>query len=96
MENANSKNVTNHVKEEIHVNEHMTEHTMYKPKHPLPPHERKRMLAIQFDEKDWEVFNSVFGNKDTASAAVDIVYRAPSEIQILVAQILKMIEKEVA
>lgn len=82
----------NYAKEEIHMNEHM----VHRPKHPVPPHERKGMITLQFDEGDWKVFKEAFGDEDTAAAAVEIVHGAPPEIQILVAQVLDMIEKEVA
>lgn len=81
-----------HAKEEIRMNEYMA----HRPKHPVPPHERKGMISLQFDENDWKVFKDAFGDEDTAAAAVEIVYGAPPEIQILVAQVLGMIEKEVA
>jgi hypothetical protein len=80
----------NHVKEEIRMNEHMT----HKLKQPVPPHERKGMIVLQFEEGDWKVFKEAFGDEDTAAAAVEIVHSAPPEIQILVAQVLDMIEKE--
>lgn len=80
-----------HEKEEIHMNEHMIHRSM----HPVPPHERKGMISLQFDENDWKIFKAAFGDEDTAAAAVQIVHSAPPEIQILVAQVLVMIEKEV-
>lgn len=92
---ARTKN-SDHVKEENHMTEHITEHAVHRPKHHIPPHERKGMISLQFDERDWNIFNEVFGDEDTARAAVDIVHGAPPEIQILVAQVLEMIEKEVA
>lgn len=82
----------NHAKEEIYMNEHM----VHRPKHPVPPHERKGMITLQFDESDWKIFQEAFGDEDTAAAAVEIVHGAPPEIQVLVAQVLNMIEKEVA
>ena len=57
----------------------------------------KGMISIQFDERDWGgVFKDAFGNEDEANAAIGIVHGAPPEIQILVAQLLTQIEKEVA
>ena len=75
---------------------HMKEHIAHSWGHPHPglPHERKGMIALRLDEHDWKVFMAAFGDEDTAAAAVDIVHGAPPEIQILVAQILDMIEKE--
>ena len=81
-----------YAKEEIRMNEHMIHRSM----HPVPPHERKGMISLYFDENDWKVFKDAFGDEDTAVAAVEIVHGAPPEIQILVAQVLGMIEKEVA
>lgn len=95
MEIANIK-TTNHVKGEKSMNEHIMEQIAHRPKHPVPPHERKGMLTIQFDDKDWDVFRAAFGNDDEAAAAVGIIYSAPPEIQILVAQLLTQIEKEAA
>ena len=59
---------------------------------PIPPHERKAMLRIEFGDKDWLILNEVFGDADTAHAAVSIIQDAPPEIQILAVQLLKMIE----
>lgn len=89
-------NKNNYSKEEICMNEHIMEPMVHKPKRPVPPHERKGFISIQFDDDDWSVFNEAFGDEDTAAAAVDIIHGAPSEIQVLVAQLLKMIEKEAA
>lgn len=62
----------------------------------LPPHLRRQMIHISFEDKDLAVFQEVFGDEDTAVAAMNILYGAPPEIQILALQILHMIEKEVA
>lgn len=95
MEIANIKSTT-YAKEERSMNEHKAEHFAHERRHPVPPHERKGIISIQFDEKDWDVFKDAFGNEDEASAAIGIVHGAPPEIQILVAQLLTRIEKEVA
>ncbi len=63
-------------------------------RHPMPPHERKGTISIQFDETDWQVFMDIFGNEDEANAAIGIIHGAPPEIQILAAQLLTLIEKE--
>lgn len=95
MEIATIKTTT-HTKKERTMDEHKVEHFTYEQRHPAPPHERKGMLSIQFDERDWGVFKDAFGNEDEANAAIGIIYGAPPEIQILVAQLLTQIEKEVA
>lgn len=63
--------------------------------HSIPPHERKAMLHIEFDENDWELLKEVFGDEDTATASVNIIRDAPPEIQILAVQLIDII-KEVA
>ncbi len=64
-------------------------------RHNIPPYERKAMLYIEFDENDWTLLKEVFGDEDTALAAVDIIRDAPPEIQILAIQLINII-KEVA
>lgn len=63
------------------------------PAHPMPPHIRHQMIHIGFENKYLTVFQDVFGDEDTAAAAIDILCGAPPEIQILALQILHMIEK---
>ncbi len=95
MEITNSR-MTTYIKEESSMNEHNVEHFARTLKHPIPPHKRKGMISIQFDVTDWDVFKDVFGSEDEANAAIGIIHGAPPEIQILVAQLLTQIEKEVA
>ena len=66
------------------------------PAPPMPPHLRRQMIHIEFDDMDLAVFREVFGDEDTAAAAMDILYGAPPEIQVLALQILHILEKEVA
>ena len=61
----------------------------------IPPHERRAMLHIECDEQDMSLLRDVFGDDDTATAAVEIVQYAPPEIQILFIQLVNAI-KEVA
>ncbi len=61
--------------------------------HPIPPHERKNMMHIDFDESDYELFMEVFEDEDTAVAAMRIIHNAPPEVQILAVQLIKMIEE---
>lgn len=65
------------------------------PAHHIPPHERKAMVRIEYDEQDWSLLRDIFGDEDTASAATAIIREAPPEIQILVVQLINVI-KEVA
>lgn len=85
-------------KEELYMREHTDKgfHFMrqMEPKRIMPPHERRNMLQLEFDEEDWNVFKEAFGDEDTAEAAIEIIYSAPPEIQILAIQILNMIEEE--
>lgn len=62
---------------------------------PLSPHEQKGLLQIEFNEKDRNTFQLVFGDGDTASAAMEIIKNAPPEIQILAIQIIDIIEEVV-
>ena len=62
---------------------------------PIPPHERKNVMYVEFDESDYMLFKEVFEDEDTAVAAMRIVRNAPPEVQILTVQLIKMI-KEVA
>lgn len=63
--------------------------------HPIPPHERKAMLQIEFDNNDWPLLKEVFGDEDTAAAAVEIIKGAPPEIQILAVQLIQLIKEDV-
>lgn len=94
MENANIKTPAC-AKEEKSMSERRMEHPIHGHHHPIPPHERRGLIQIQFDETDWEVFKDVFGGEDEAGAAIGIIQGAPPEIQILAAQLLIQIEKEV-
>ena len=95
MNIANIKTIARE-KEEKRMKEYEPGHFSHDIKQPILPHERRGMLTIQFDAKDWKVFNNVFDNEDEANAAIRIIHGAPPEIQILVAQLLIHIEKEVA
>lgn len=74
---------------------HMTHEPKLPLRHIIPPHERKAMMHIEFDDNDWMILKEVFGDEDTAVAAVDIIRNAPPEIQILAVQLINII-KEVA
>lgn len=59
----------------------------------VPPHVRRSMFRIEFDEMDQAAFQEVFGDEDTAAAAMSILYNAPPEIQVLALQLLHTIEE---
>lgn len=63
---------------------------------PIPPHERKALMRVEFDDNDWTTLQEVFGDSDSAAAAASIILDSPPEIQILAAQIINMIQKEAA
>ncbi len=63
---------------------------------PIPPHDRKALMHIEFDDHDWSTLQEVFGDTDSAIAAASIILDSPPEIQILAAQIITMIQKEAA
>lgn len=63
---------------------------------PIPPHERKALMRVEFDDNDWMTLLEVFGDSDSAAAAASIIMDSPPEIQILAAQIISLIQKEVA
>nr|WP_303666116.1 hypothetical protein [Ruminococcus bromii] len=70
------------------------EHKHHKPHvHALPPHERQKLINIEFDSKDLSTLKKIFGDEDTATAAIEILEYAPPEIQILAIQIMKIIEE---
>ena len=74
---------------------HMIHEHRLPTRHNIPPHEIKALLHIEFDENDWTLLKEMFGDEDTAAAAVDIIKDAPPEIQILAVQLINII-KEVA
>ena len=59
----------------------------------IPPHERKALMNIEFEESDWVLLNRIFDDEDTAMAAAEIIKEAPPEIQILAIQLLIIIEE---
>lgn len=59
----------------------------------IPPHERKAMMRLEFDGKDWKKMKEIFGDEDTAVAAAEIIMSAPPEIQILAVQLMNLIEE---
>lgn len=61
--------------------------------HHIPPHERKALVNIEFEEADWVLLKRVFEDEDTAQAAAEIIKEAPPEIQILAIQLINIIEE---
>ena len=59
---------------------------------PIPPHERKGLVKIEFESGDWALLNKIFGDEDTVVATMEIIKDAPPEIQILAVQLMKIIE----
>ena len=53
------------------------------------------MLQIEFDNKYWPLLKEVFGDDDTAAAAVEIIRGAPPEMQILAVQLIQLIKEDV-
>ena len=72
---------------------HMTHEPKPPLRHDIPPHERKAMMHIEFDDNDWSLLKEVFGDEDTAAAAVNIIRNAPPEIQILAVQLINIIKE---
>lgn len=73
-------------------------HMMHEHREPgrhIPPHERKSLIHIEFDEVDWALLKEVFGDEDTVRAAAEIIQEAPPEIQILAIQLINIIEEVV-
>lgn len=60
---------------------------------PMPPHERKTLLRINFDENDWSLFQIIYGDDDEAAAAMQVLMDAPPEIQIIAVQLISLIEE---
>lgn len=61
------------------------------PKHPIPPHERRAMMHIEFDEKDMGILKEAFMDEDTVMAAASIIQEAPPEVQILTIQAIQLL-----
>lgn len=59
----------------------------------IPPHERKALMSIEFEESDWLILKEVFDDEDTVFAAAEIINNAPPEIQILALQIINIIKE---
>lgn len=59
----------------------------------IPPHERKAMMQIVFDQEDWALWLKIFSDEDTAIAAAEIIQKAPPEIQILAFQLMIILKE---
>ena len=56
-----------------------------RPRH-IPPHERRAMVRIEFDEQDWPLWVKVFGDDDTAAAAEMPVRRRRAKAVVKIAE----------
>lgn len=61
----------------------------------MPPHERKALIHLEFEEEDMQLFRCIYENEDDMNAAVQVLKDAPPEIQVLAVQLIHFI-KEVA
>ena len=64
------------------------------PAGPVPPHERREMFRIEYDGEDLALLTDVFGDEDTAAAAMEVILEAPPEIQVLAVQLISIIREE--
>lgn len=60
---------------------------------PVPPHLRKTLMDVEFDEEDFSLMKRIFLDEDTTMAAIRIIKEAPPEIQILTIQLINLIEE---
>ena len=58
--------------------------------HPIPPHERKDMVFVEFDEECESLFKDITGSEEEAEVAMEILHCAPPELQVIAVQLLKM------
>lgn len=58
--------------------------------HPIPPHERKDMVFVEFDEDCENLFKDITGSEEEAEVAMEILHCAPPELQVIAVQLLKM------
>ena len=63
------------------------------PPHPPAPPRRRNRMHLEFEEEDWNIFVKVFGDEDSASAAMQVIQNAPPEIGVLTMQITEMIRR---
>jgi len=67
---------------------------IHEKKYDMPPHERKALINLEFEQEDWELLEEIFGSLDTANAVSEIIRKAPLEIQIIFIQLINNILKE--
>lgn len=68
-------------------------HRRRDPETPRPPHERKSLLHVEFDDSDLALLVKVYGDEDTAFANKQVILAAPPEIQICIMQLMNMIKE---
>ena len=61
----------------------------------IPPHERKALMHVEFDEADWTLLKEVFGDDDTALAASEIIREKILSPSPLMGKILNTLLDEV-
>ena len=62
-------------------------------RHPVPPDIRNKMLQIEFDEKDFEIFHEIEQDDDSVFAWLHIIQNAPPEKKVIIHQILNTIKE---
>ena len=59
-------------------------------RHPIPPHERRNMIYVEFDEDSVDAMREMFGSEEEAEIAISILHNAPPEQQVLALQHLRL------
>lgn len=59
-------------------------------RYPIPPHERKNMIYVDFDKECEETLSKMFGSDEEAEIAINILHCAPPEQQVVALQLLRM------
>lgn len=91
MNNTSRNNIQDEVREErLHmmrgpIAPHEPGH-----RHPIPPHERKNMIYVEFDKESEEALSKMFGSEEEAEIAINILHFAPPEQQVVALQLLRM------
>lgn len=57
----------------------------------IPPHERKNMIYLEFDNNSESKLCKLFGSEEEAEIAIKILHNAPPEQQVVALQLFKMI-----
>lgn len=73
-----------------HITPLETESERMRHRHPIPPHERKNMIYVEFDEESKDTLTEMFGNEEEAEVAINMLHCAPPEQQIVAIQLLRL------